>query len=277
MELVSQAILMGFSKIFLITDFGVGDWYVPALKSSILDINADSQIIDATHDIPSFDIITTAFYLHQLERNINEPSIYLVVVDPGVGGQKHSRIIVENSKGNIFIGPDNGIFSMIYHNNPKVFNIDLEKLQTKLPSLDVSNTFHGRDIFGPTAALISKGVGISEITSPADYFFQENFYEVEQQNQTLIGKLIYIDKFGNVISNINREIFGKSFTSKQKVICTIGKNKKIACYNTYSDVNKSEFLALFGSSGYLEIAVNQGFAAELLSFELGEKIILSTS
>ena len=267
---------MGFSKIFLITDFGTKDWYVPALKSSILDINADVKIIDATHDIPSFDVITTSFYLHQLERNINEPSIYLVVVDPGVGGKEHSRIIVENFNGNIFIGPDNGIFSMIYHDNPKVFNIDLEKLQTKLPLLDISNTFHGRDIFGPTAALISNGIEISEIASTADYFLQENFSEVEQENQTLIGKLVYADKFGNVISNIDKEIFCKSFTSKQNVFCTIETGKKIPFYSTYSDVKKGEFLALFGSSGYLEVAVNKGSAADLLSFELGEKITLST-
>jgi len=249
--------------IALITDFGTRDYFVGAMKGVILSINSAAQIIDITHEISPQDIMSASFTLRACYVNFPKKTIFVTVVDPGVGSSR--KAILVETKDYFFIAPDNGLLSFVFNEkeNFRVSELSNEQFFRK----PVSRTFHGRDIFAPCAAHLSKGVNSNEFGKETyDYV---RFAENKPRN---IGKIeieaeiIYIDRFGNLITNLRKEEAPENFS------LIISKTKIGKMHNFYSEAEKSEIFMIWGSAGFLEIVAFQNSAAELLNARTGQKI-----
>lgn len=238
--------------ITLSTDFGHTDHYVGTMKGVILGINPDSKIVDITHEIPKYDIIKAALVVRNFYKYFPKDSIHVVVVDPGVGSER-KPIAVESENG-IFIGPDNGVFSFILGDSSNVFEITNREFILN----NMSNTFHGRDIFAPTAAHLSLGIDIGEVGQRLSSPTLLDFKEPEIIDNKINGDVIYEDSFGNLITNIPAEKVSdvSEIMVDGHVIDTVA--------TSYNDVKVGDILAIVGSSGFLEISVNQGSASKLI-------------
>lgn len=244
--------------ITLLTDFGTSDYFVGAMKGVILSINPQAVIVDITHEIPAQDVAAGAFTLLAAYNAFPEGTVHVAVVDPGVGSAR--RPIVVRAGSHFFVGPDNGIFTHIYDRNHsfEAFHIT----STEYFRHPVSNTFHGRDIFAPVAAALSTGVDPSSlgprITDPIQLF------------KSMEPQIIHIDRFGNLITNITRDEFedGTRLLVNGKVISTF---RRFFGENVGAD---DEPFAIWGSAGFLEIAVNGRSAADLLQVKRGASIAL---
>ncbi len=241
--------------ITLTTDYGLKDHYVGAMKGVILAINPDVLIVDITHKIPPQDIFKGAFILRKFYRYFSRGTIHVVVVDPGVGGGR--KPIVLEADENIFIGPDNGVFTFVYRESVSVRAFEILNPKYILP--DVSSTFHGRDIFAPAAAHVSLGISIEDLGKNVKNPVTISFKKPKVQEDGVIGEVIYIDQFGNLITNISADLIKprSRIYICEKIINSISKS--------YADVPKGGLLASFGSSGFLEISVNQGRASDVIN------------
>ena len=300
--------------IFFLTDYGTKDEYVGVVKSVILSINQDAKIIDITHEIPSQDIFSAAFIIDKILKYLPQKSIILSVVDPGVGG-KRKPIIGESEiefpkgvkKKIFFVGPDNGIFTpiLLQAKNYKVFEINEERVLEEAKSyglfLEKSNTFHGRDIFAPACAFLSKNPEIIkeislkeevlpvrlELPKPQIKIIEYKEAEKEKSKETskekekgkeikeIIGHIIHIDKFGNLITNIPKEYLEGRRIKEIEILrvklkekkSQLGTNKsekrikvKAPIVSSYDSVKKGKPLLIIGSYNTLEISVRDGSA-----------------
>lgn len=244
------------SVITLLTDFGVADYFVGAMKGVILSVNPHAAIVDITHEIPAQDVAAGAFTLLAAYDVFPAGAIHVAVVDPGVGSSR--RPIVVSAAGQFFVGPDNGLFSHIYDRHPQfeAFHITA----TNYFRHPVSTTFHGRDIFAPVAAALANEIDVSSlgprITDPIRLHASHEF------------QVIHVDRFGNLITNITRSEFkeGTKLHVKGKVIS--------AFRNFFGENADDDAFAIWGSAGFLEIAVNGRSAAEILDVKRGDKIHL---
>jgi S-adenosylmethionine hydrolase len=259
---------MGNTRIItLITDFGEASGYIGIMKGVILSINPECRIIDITHHISPQDREEAAFVLKSTCPFFPPDTIHLVVVDPGVGSTR-KPIIVESSQS-WFVGPDNGVFSFIF----------LEGLQKRVWEITndryflspVSPTFHGRDIFAPIAAHLSSGVCIHEIGKELKDCVQLEELEPEVHPDMLKGRVVLIDHFGNLVSNISHKLFTRVVGTNPFQI-TVGNRVIRKIYNTYSDAEDGEVVALFGSFQHLEISVRNGNCQRLLRVSKGFQV-----
>ena len=243
------------SAITLLTDFGTADYFVGAMKGVILSINPQAVIADITHEIPAQDVAAGAFTLLAAYETFPAGTIHVAVVDPGVGSER--RPLVVSAGDYLFVGPDNGLFTYVYdrHSSFAAFHLT----ETKYFRHPVSNTFHGRDIFAPAAAALSIGIDAAslgpQISDPI-------------RLPSPIGpQIIHIDHFGNLITNITRDQFtGTRLTVNGRVI---------SAFRNFFGENvgePNEPFAIWGSAGYLEIAVNGGSAAEVLRVKRGDQV-----
>jgi S-adenosylmethionine hydrolase len=244
--------------ITLLTDFGTADYFVGAMKGVILSINPQAVIVDITHEIPAQDVAAGAFTLLAAYDSFPEGTIHVAVVDPGVGSAR--RPIVVSAGNHLFVGPDNGIFTHIYNRDSsfKVFHIADEK-HFRHP---VSTTFHGRDIFAPVAAALSTNVDPTSL-GPRLSDPIRLFRSVEPQ-------IVHIDRFGNLITNITRDQF-------KEVRRLLLNGTLISAQRNFFGENLGESdepFVIWGSAGFLEIAVNGGSAAEILDAKQGDQITL---
>ena len=254
--------------ITLTSDFGLKDPYVAEMKGVILTINPQANIIDVTHSIEKFDIRVGAFVLASVTPYFPKDTIHLAVIDPDVGTER--RAILIQTKQGFFIGPDNGVLMLAAQNQSIEHLYEISNPKFMLPK--VSSTFHGRDVFAPAAAHLDRGVKPSEFGPEITEAAMIKFPSVERRNSSLIGEVWHIDDFGNIITNISQ----KDLPQNQVVnIKLIGVLQNISFGKTYSQAKPHEPLALIGSHGFLEIALNQGNAAEKFNAKPGDKIELS--
>ncbi len=247
--------------ITLATDFGEKDYFVGAVKGVVLSINPKAKIVDITHQLPTFNLISAAFTLKNFCNYYSPGTIHLVVVDPGVGG-KRKPILIQTEKY-FFVGPDNGIFSWI----DKPFKQIIHLTNSKFFLNPVSATFQARDIFAPVAAYLSLGVKIDEFGKAIKKISRLEIPKVQIKKNKLIGEVIHIDNFGNLITNIKKEDL---FERRESLKIKGKKVEKIR--NRFSEAPKGEMLAFWGSSGFLEIAANQENLAEILKVKIGDKV-----
>lgn len=255
--------------ISLITDFGLNDNFVGVIKAVILKINPYAQIVDICHEVKPQDIQEAAFLLKSSFKFFPLGTVHLVVVDPGVGSQR-KKIIVK-TKNYYFVAPDNGVLSLALKDKPptEIFEITNPKYFLK----PTSDTFHGRDIFSPVAAYLSKGEDISKFGKRIKSYQELYLPEVKITPKILTGEIIYIDRFGNLISNIDKHLL-RNFIRDKKFRISI-KNKTLdRISNSYSKGAKLKPVALIDSFNYLEIAINCGSAHDYLKVNKGEKIII---
>jgi len=249
--------------IALLTDFGNKDWFVGTMKAVIMRINPNVKIIDITHEITPQDIRQAGFVLWNAYKYFPEKTIFVCVVDPGVGSER--KIIAVETPKYIFIAPDCGLLDFVLS---EVQILKAVYVENKNYFLDeISSTFHGRDIFAPVSAHISRGVDLSEMGSEASLKVPEKMFVEVTGLENYEGEVIYIDRFGNLITNLKSpvEVDGE-IRVKDLIIEKISR--------TYSDVKSGQAVALVDSSGLIEIGIRNGNAKEVFKVKEGEKVFL---
>jgi S-adenosyl-L-methionine hydrolase (adenosine-forming) len=254
--------------ITLLTDFGTRDAYVASMKGVILGLNPQAVLVDLTHEIPPQDIRAGALNLAAAAPYFPPDTIHLAVVDPGVGASR--RALAARCRGQLWVGPDNGLFSLVFNQAAPVI-VSLENPRYFNPQ--VSATFHGRDIFAPVAAHLSLGVDLSrfgpKLTDPISLNLPAPHFTPE----AVAGEIIYVDRFGNLISNIPAADL-LDWLAARDLSLTLGSVALRGLARTYRDAAPGEFLALVGSHGFLEIACAEASAARRLNAGLGLPVLL---
>lgn len=250
--------------IALLTDFGSSDNFVGVMKGVILDINPRLNLVDISHNVKPQDISSAAFLLKGSYRYFPRQTIFLAVVDPGVGSKRNPLII--RSKNYFFVGPDNGVLSLAAKEDGIKEVIAIENKRYFLKPL--SDTFHGRDIFAPVCAYLSKGRRCACFGRALDSIRELNIPEPRIDKNRLKGEVIYIDRFGNLITNIDKNLF-IPFTQNKNFKIRIKDRELDSVATSYQAVKAGRLLAVFGSFGFLEISINGGSARNSLGAKKG--------
>ena len=252
--------------ITLTTDFGLQDHYVSAMKAVIVGINPNARVIDISHDIPPQDIMAGAWVVRNAALLFPPETVHVVVVDPGVGTErKPVALRIEN---HFFVGPDNGIFSLIGED----FNYKAVTLANECFWREIrSNTFHGRDIFAPVAAHLSRGIGFDELGPTLDKVITYRWAVPISDRDGIQGWIVHIDRFGNLISNIPAGLIRETI-DKSNFRIYVGNTILHRIDTSFGSVHDGEPVAYIGSSNKLEIAINKGNAKEMLGVEKGAQI-----
>jgi S-adenosylmethionine hydrolase len=265
--------------ITLTSDFGLADSYVASMKGVILSLNPQAVIVDVTHSVRPQQIEQAAFLLETAIPCFPPQTIHLAVVDPGVGTPR--RAIALHTPTATFIGPDNGVLSpaLPYHIRSRAANVgarvrlpaDIQGTDLTNPSYHanrVSDTFHGRDIFAPAAAHLSLGVALSRLGEPVDQVLAlPPFLAARQADGSLAGRVVHIDRFGNLITDIRGTDVGSA-----SVTVEIHGHRISGIQHAYAA--GQGLIALTGSAGFLEIALAGGSAADELSAEIGDPLVV---
>ncbi len=258
--------------IALLTDFGTRDPFAGIMKGVILGINPSAVIVDLGHDIEPGDVHSASFALRTAFPYFPKGTVFAVVVDPGVGTDR--RAIAAEIDGRTVVCPDNGLLSWVLRDYKLGSAVELRESRFHLPN--VSGTFHGRDIFAPVAAHLSKGVALSELGTPIDDPITFETPEASVRPQTIKGEVIYIDRFGNLITNIEREPLERWLSEQQggRISVQLGSRDIEGISRTFGDVAAGHVVALVGGSGMLEIGINQGNAADYLGIGKGFPVMV---
>lgn len=252
--------------ITLTTDFSAGDGFVGMMKGVIKRINPAAEIIDIAHNVPHHNIDAGAFILHNSYRYFPAGTIHVAVVDPGVGGKR--RPLAAKLRNHIFIAPDNALLKYIFQLNKDIIVYELKNQDFFLE--EVSSTFHGRDIFAPTAAHLSMGKDIAEVGPVISDFVRGRIKTPVVLKKYIKGTILYVDHFGNLITNVH-----KSQLATENICISFGNHEICGLKYSYEDVRKSNPVALVNSAGYIEIAVNQNRADRLLNLKPDDRIIIT--
>ncbi|MFH0725093.1 MAG: SAM-dependent chlorinase/fluorinase [Pseudomonadota bacterium] len=262
--------------ISLLTDFGLSDTYVGIMKGVILSRAPEARIVDISHGILPQHLVKAAFLIDSAYRYFPKGTVHVVVVDPGVGSDR--TIIVLEAAGYFFMAPNNGVLTMILEKTTAAKAVKVENRRFFLET--VSRTFHGRDIFAPVAAYLSLGGDIHELGSrvaPSDLMRLPIPKPLIGKTGELIGVVIDIDRFGNLITNINEDLIqALCENSGPAVIVGIGGNRICDLKASYADVSPGATLAIIGSRGTLEISINRGRAKDFFSAAIGDQVTVLT-
>lgn len=253
--------------ITLLSDFGLHDEYVGVMKGVIAQINSDLRTIDINHQIPPQNIAAGRFCLMNAYRYFPKGTIHVAVVDPGVGGKRRA-VAVEIAEG-FFIAPDNGLLSGAIEQSGTYKAVELTNSQYWCKSTSqISNTFHGRDIFAPVSAHLASGIPLNQLGEEIDpaSLIQLELPNCSSTKAGFLGCIQYIDYFGNLVTNIP----GSHVETKNWSVRAGGKLIK-GC-ETYTDAIIGEAISLIGSHGWVEIAVNSGNAQLQLQIQLGDSV-----
>ena len=255
--------------ITLTTDFGLSDGFVGMMKGVILGINPHAIIVDITHDIPPQSIEQGAFLFANAVKYFPTNAIHVVVVDPGVGSAR--RPIALQVGETIFVAPDNGVLAQAIGNS-QIHAVHLNKPEYWLPR--ISRTFHGRDIFAPVAAHLSLGVPLEATGEPIDDWVRLSWRTTASRRagDAIVGRVIHVDRFGNVITNIGEEMLAGM--DRARIVVKVGGQTLRGIKPTYSAAAPGEAIALISSSWQVEVAVREGNAAQTLGVRLGDEVIL---
>jgi S-adenosyl-L-methionine hydrolase (adenosine-forming) len=255
----------------LISDFGYRDHYAGVMRGMIASIAPGAPIVDITHGVPAHNLMAGALVLRESWRFFPPRSVFVAVVDPGVGTPRRA-IAVETRSGARFVGPDNGLLWMAVAQAGFKRAVELQTRKYFLP--DQSSTFHGRDIFAPVAANLWNGVSLARLGPIIIDLQCMTLPDPVEDDEELIGVVIYADSFGNLISNLPRarvEALAARFP-RRRLLVRIGDGVPFVLSRTYGDVPKNAPLALFGSFEMLEVAVREGNAAEVLAAAPGAEV-----
>ncbi len=252
--------------ITLTSDFGLKDYYVSAMKGVMLQIVPEVQLVDVSHEIPPQDVMAGAWVTMNSAMLYPGGTVHLVVVDPGVG--THRRPVAVRIGEQYFVGPDNGLFSLVAGNN----TYEAVELDEKDYWRDtVSHTFHGRDIFAPVAAHLANGVPLEKLGSPVEELETYRWAQPVADKDGLQGWIIHIDRFGNLVTNLSEQLINETIGDRDIKIYA-GNTILKELVDTFGDVEEGEPAAYIGSAGMLEIGVNKGDARTLLGIQKGSSI-----
>lgn len=253
----------------LLTDFGRADPYVAAMKGVILSMCPRAQLVDLSHEIPPQDVLSAAFVLAHAAPYYPPGTLHMVVVDPGVGTDR--RILAARFGEQLFLFPDNGVITFVAERMP-LEGIVAVRNTKYLPSAEPSRTFHGRDLFAPIAGHLLNGLDIAKLGPQPDSYKLLDFPAPIPQETHILGQVIYVDRFGNLVSNIPEQMVRHRYAEldKMRVICA--ERDAGMFQGTYAFVEPGKPLALFNSMGYVEVAVNRGRACDVFNAEIGTEV-----
>jgi len=255
--------------ITLTTDFGYKDPFVGMMKGVILKINPMAKIVDITHDISPHNVREAALTIGMSHSFFPPKTVHIVVVDPGVGSNRRPIMVVTDQ--HYFIGPDNGVFSLIYNSQSETLGVIHITSEHYFMS-QIGPTFHGRDIFAPAAAWLTRGVETTKFGDMITDYVTLPFPSVSMPSKTTIeGEVVYVDRFGNAITNIKavdlNTLYSINPEAKLKIVT---KGKQTELKNYYSQVTDKTLYSLINSAGYLELFVYRGSAAVLFDIKVGD-------
>lgn len=252
-----------------LSDFGTADHYVGVMKGVALTIAPDVVCVDITHGIPPQDVLGGALELAAAHRFFPPDTIFVAVVDPGVGTRRRAVAIRVGSR--IFVGPDNGIFTMVLDDGEPVEAVELTNPRFALPS--VSRTFEGRDRFAPAAAWLARGVPLGELGPVVTDLHRLPVPQPREEPGRLDGEILRVDRFGNAVSNLDAAQVDR-WRAGDAVEIIVGPERFEGIAATYADVPAGSLCAVVSSSGYLEVAMNGGHAAGHLGIGRGTPIVV---
>jgi S-adenosylmethionine hydrolase len=253
----------------LTTDFGLSDHFVGTMKGVILGICPQAQTVDISHDITPFEIGEGAFMIAQAYRYFPKKTVHVVVVDPGVGTAR--RPVLMEAAGQYFVAPDNGVLAMVQSREEGAKFRLISNTKYFLPQ--VSSTFHGRDIFAPAGAHLAAGVPAARMGKRIEDYLKPGFEKPHREGKrTWLGRILHIDRFGNVITNFHADDFGD--LALRNFQFAFGPVVVTALAHNYSERASGELFAIRGSSGYYEVSVRRGSAAKRIGCETGASVEL---
>ncbi len=256
--------------ITLTTDFGTQDPFVGIMKGVILSICPDAQVVDITHEIEPQNIRQGALAIQSAWSWFPAGTVHVVVVDPGVGSAR--RHVAATFKDHVFIGPDNGVLAPSVEGGGQFFELAESKFFLKT----VSTSFHGRDVFAPTAGWVAKGTPLSEmglaITDPV----QLHLTQAKIDKTSIIGEVVYIDRFGNLMTNI-QEAPLRNLMQLGPLTITIGNLTLHGFNDNYAQGEKGQAGAIISSWGQLEVFVRDGNAADIFDCDVGKAVLIKVN
>jgi len=252
----------------LLTDYGLKDPYAGVMKGALLTVNPDARLVDITHEIPPQDVREGGRILSAARPYFPTGTIFVAVVDPGVGTDR--AILGVETDRHYFLAPDNGLLSFLDRDGGirRIVQVSEPKYFLK----PVSRTFHGRDIFAPVAGHLSRGVDLARFGQAVNRLTtKESIATRVSSSGVLEGEIVSIDRFGNLITNIP----GDLLPDARRVRITVGRRVVRSLSRSYADVRKGNLLALVGSTGHLEISVNQGSARTAAGIRRGDRVLVT--
>ena len=252
--------------IALLTDFGTRDHYAGTMKGVALGICPDASQVDISHDLPAHDVLAGALELAAAYRYFPSGTIFLVVVDPGVGSAR--RGIAAEAGEYRFVAPDNGVLTAVLDEHPAKRVVELTERRYARPT--VSRTFEGRDRFAPAAAWLAKGIDLAALGRPAGAIHRLDIPQPCVESDHIAGSVVRVDRFGNLITNIDRRAFDKLADGPLDI--RVGEHAVPRVVSTYADAGDGEICALFGSTDHLEVAANGASAAADLDLGRGAAV-----
>jgi S-adenosylmethionine hydrolase len=253
--------------IAILTDFGLRDYYVAAVKGTILRICAEATLVDVTHDVPPQDVAAGALELTACYRSFPPATIFLAVVDPGVGSSR--RAIAAEADGYRFVAPDNGLIAPILDRAGSPVVVELDRSEYAAPS--ISRTFEGRDRFAPAAAWLAKGVALGSLGHRVEGWTPLELPQPVAGDGAIEGEVVRVDRFGNLVTNIAAASIER-LAGGGPVRAAVEGGGWLPLVASYGDVPAGALCALIGSTGHLEISMTQGSAARRLAAGRGARV-----
>jgi S-adenosyl-L-methionine hydrolase (adenosine-forming) len=257
--------------ITLTTDYGMQDHLVGTLKGVILRINPDAKIVDINHHVTPYDLLDGALSIGAAYSYFPPRTIHVVVVDPGVGTER--RPLLVSGESQYFVAPDNGVLSLVYERESSLVVRHITAEHYLLTP--ISNTFHGRDIFAPVAAWLSKAWQTAAFGEEVTDFVRLSLPKPQPANQGIKGVVLRVDHFGNLMTNFKLDDLPETMVTEGKIKLLVGNKQIRQLAHTYSQGTSDEPFAILGSSGFLEISVSKGNAARALGVQRGAEVTLA--
>ena len=248
----------------LLTDFGTRDHYAGTLKGVVLGVCPDATLVDIGHEIPAHDVLAGALELAACYRYFPAGTIFLVVVDPGVGSAR--RGLAADTGDYRFVAPDNGVLSAVFRDTPPKKVVELTERKYARPT--ISRTFEGRDRFAPAAGFLARGIALVSLGKGVKDYHIIDLPRPVASGTELNGEVMRVDRFGNLITNIDRRAF-EQFAVGGSIAVVVGGREIPRLVATYAEAPAGELCALFGSTDHLEVAINAGDAAATLKLARG--------
>lgn len=259
--------------ITLTTDYGTNDHLVGTVKGVLLKINPDITIVDITHNVTAYDLLDGALAIGSAYRYFPSKTVHLVIVDPGVGTER--RPLLVSGDQHFFVGPDNGVLSMVYEKEQRlaVRHVTAEHYFLQ----PVSNTFHGRDVFAPVAAWLTKAWQSQSFGEEIQDYVRFSLPKPKTVNGVLKGVVLKVDVFGNLMTNLTMADLPEAMLKNGSLKMQVG-NKNVQHFSgMFAKGEAGQPIAILGSSGFIEIAVNKGNAARVLGVTRGAEVTVDTA
>jgi len=257
----------------LLTDFGTRDPYVAAMKGALLAQLPAARIVDICHDIGAHDILEASFVLAQTAPEFPPGTVHVVVVDPGVGTER--EIIAAQYGEQVYLFPDNGVITMVARSQTLRSMALVRNRKYFRPDREASQTFHGRDIFAPVAGHLVGGLALTELGPVPEAYTLVDLVEPGHDDHAIVGQVIYIDRFGNLISNITTRDVAQRWRMPSRLSVTCGGRDVGHLLSTYGRAGQGELLALVNSMGFVEVAANTARACDSLGVGIGAEVRLT--